>query len=235
MYRAFKRLIDFVIALVAIVILIPLLVPIMIGLKLTGEGYIFYFQERVGFKNKTFNIWKFATMLKDSPNMKGGLITMKRDPRITPMGNFLRKTKINELPQLVNILLGDMSIIGPRPVMQKSFEQYPPKVKKLIYNSKPGITGVGSIVFRDEEEMITRAKEMGIEPWDFYKTVIYPYKGELEAWYQRNITLNTDIKILFLTVWAVFFPKSQLHYQVFKGLPTQPKELSTYQIQSQRV
>jgi len=235
MYRAFKRLVDFMIALVAIIILFPLMLPILVGLKLTGEGYIFYFQERVGFKNKLFKIWKFATMLKDSPNMQGGLITMKRDPRITPMGGFLRKTKINELPQLVNILLGDMSIIGPRPVMQKSFDQYPPKVRKLIYNSKPGLTGVGSIIFRDEEEIITQAKEMGIEPWEFYKTVIYPYKGELEAWYQRNITLSTDIKILFLTAWAVFFPKSQLHYQVFKNLPKQPEELNTYQIQSQSV
>ena len=235
MYRAFKRLVDFIIALVAIIILIPLLLPIMIGLKLTGEGYVFYFQERVGFKNETFNIWKFATMLKNSPNMAGGLITLKKDPRITPMGGFLRKTKINELPQLFNILLGDMSIIGPRPVMQKSFDQYPSKVKKLIYNSKPGITGIGSIIFRDEEEIITKVKEMGLEPWDFYRTVIYPYKGELEAWYQRNITLNTDIKILFLTVWAVLFPKSQLHYQVFKDLPSQPKELTAYQIQSQSV
>ncbi|MEL6720770.1 MAG: sugar transferase [Bacteroidota bacterium] len=235
MYRAFKRLVDFIIASVAILILTPLLLPIIVGLKLTGEGYVFYFQERVGFKNKIFNIWKFATMLKNSPNMAGGLITMKRDPRITPMGAFLRKTKINELPQLANILLGEMSIIGPRPVMQKSFDQYPPKVRKIIYNSKPGLTGIGSIVFRDEEEIITKAKEVGIEPWEFYKTVIYPYKGELEAWYQRNIKLSTDIKILFLTVWAIFFPKSQLHYQVFKDLPSQPEELVSYQIQSQSV
>lgn len=235
MYRAFKRLVDFVIALVAIVILTPILIPICIGLRLTGEGYIFYFQERIGFKNKLFNIWKFATMLKDSPNMTGGLITIKKDPRLTPMGGFLRKTKINELPQLVNILRGDMSIIGPRPVMQKSFDQYPTKVQKIIYNTKPGITGIGSIVFRDEEEMITQAKKMGIEPWEFYKTVIYPYKGKLEAWYQRNITLSTDIKILFLTTWAIFFSKSQLHYQVFKDLPPQPEELNSYQIQSQSV
>ena len=96
MYKLFKRACDFLVALIALIILSPLLIPIVISLLLTGEGYVWYFQERVGFKNKHFNIWKFATMLKDSPNMKGGIITTKNDPRITPMGGFLRKSKINE-------------------------------------------------------------------------------------------------------------------------------------------
>src|SRR5690606_2286133 len=121
--------------------------------------------DRVGYKNKTFSIWKFATMLKNSPNMPGGLITTKKDPRITPMGGFLRKTKINELPQLINILKGDMSFVGPRPVMQKSFEQYPPEIQKIIYNVKPGLTGIGSIVFRDEEQLITNVKNSGGNTW----------------------------------------------------------------------
>ena len=116
---------------------------------MTGEGYVFYFQERVGYKNKLFDIYKFATMLKDSVNMKGGLITTKKDPRITSMGGFLRKSKINELPQLLNIFFGDMSVVGPRPVMQKSFDAYPEDVKQVIYDAKPGLTGIGSLVFRD--------------------------------------------------------------------------------------
>ena len=103
MYKLFKRSCDIVISGILLIILAPLLIPIMIGLKLTGEGYIFYKQERVGYKNQPFLIWKFATMLKDSPNMTGGIITTNKDPRITPMGGFLRKSKINELPQLINI------------------------------------------------------------------------------------------------------------------------------------
>ena len=206
-------------------VLSPLLIPIMIGLKLTGEGYIWYFQERVGYKNKLFNIWKFATMLKNSPNMSGGLITTKKDPRITPMGGFLRKSKINELPQLVNIFKGDMSLVGPRPVMKKSFDQYPTDVQKVIYNSKPGLTGIGSIVFRNEEELITAVRDRGGDTWDFYKNQIYPYKGLLEKWYQENANLWVDIKLIFLTAWVIFFPESDITYRTFDGLPTKPVNL----------
>ncbi|NJL74797.1 MAG: sugar transferase [Saprospiraceae bacterium] len=221
-----KRFFDFFVALTAIVILSPLLIPIVIGLLLTGEHYVFYFQERVGYKNRVFDIWKFATMLKNSPNMTGGLITLKNDPRLTPMGGFLRKTKINELPQLFNVLIGDMSFVGPRPVMQKSFDQYPKDVQKVIYSVKPGLTGIGSIIFRDEEELITRQKELGNDPWEFYKNVIYPYKGKVEEWYQKHSSLKTDILILFLTVWAILLPKSELHYSVFKDIPKRPAQLS---------
>ncbi len=203
----------------ALLVLAPLLVPIVIGLKMTGEGYIFYFQERVGLKNKHFNIYKFATMLKDSPNMAGGLITTKKDPRITPMGGFLRKTKINELPQLLNILFGDMSIIGPRPVMKKSFDQYPKDVQKVIYNVKPGLSGIGSIIFRDEEELITKVKENGEDTWKFYTEKIYPYKGELEKWYQSNYGPVIDLKLIILTIWVVIFPSSDLVYDWFSDLP----------------
>jgi len=219
MYLFLKRLIDIIASLCTITILSPLLIPVMIGLKLTGEGHIFYFQERVGFKNKHFNIWKYATMLKDSPNMKGGIMTTKKDPRITPMGGFLRKTKINELPQVFNVFFGQMSLVGPRPVMPKSFDQYPEKVKKVIYNAKPGITGIGSIVFRDEEELITKVKDKGDDPWEYYKTVIYPYKGELEIWYQNNRSLLTDFKLIFLTAWVIVSPDSKLTYKVFNDLP----------------
>ncbi|MDA8859511.1 sugar transferase, partial [Flavobacteriaceae bacterium] len=118
MYCVFKRIFDILSSGIAIIILIPLLIPVIIGLKLTGEGYIFYKQERIGYKNKPFLIWKFATMLKDSANMPGGIMTTKKDPRVTRMGGFLRKSKINELPQLFNIFFGHMSVVGPRPVMK---------------------------------------------------------------------------------------------------------------------
>jgi lipopolysaccharide/colanic/teichoic acid biosynthesis glycosyltransferase len=222
MYKAVKRIFDIIFALIAIIILAPLMIPIAIGLKFTGEGYIFYFQDRVGLKNKLFPIYKFATMLKDSPNMQGGLITLTKDPRLTPMGSFLRKTKINELPQLFNVLKGDMSFVGPRPVMQKSFDQYPKEVQKVIYDVPPGITGIGSIIFRDEEQLITKEKEKGIDPWEFYKTVIYPYKGMLEQWYQEKQSFSIDFTILFLTFWVIIFPKSNLPFSLFNTLPKRP-------------
>ncbi len=219
MYKAFKRLCDIILSGVALLILAPLLIPIMIGLKLTGEGYIWYKQERVGYKNKPFLIWKFATMLKDSPNMAGGIMTTKKDPRITPMGGFLRKSKINELPQLINIFKGDMSIVGPRPVMRISFEAYPEEVQKVIYNVKPGLTGIGSIIFRDEEDLITQVKNKGEDTWAFYKNHIYPFKGEVEKWYQQNESLLVDIKIIFVTAWVILNPTSEIVYSWFKDLP----------------
>lgn len=222
MYPYIKRFFDILSASVAIIILSPILIPVAIGLKLTGEGYIWYFQERVGYKNKIFNIWKFATMLKNSPNMSGGLITLKRDPRLTPMGGFLRTSKINELPQLINILRGDMSVVGPRPVMQKSFDGYPEDVKKVIYNVPPGLTGIGSVIFRDEEELITQVKEKGGNTWNFYINDIYPFKGKVEKWYQENQSFSTDFKIIILTAWVIVFPQSDLVYTWFKDLPKRP-------------
>ncbi|MDD2983051.1 MAG: sugar transferase [Crocinitomicaceae bacterium] len=210
---------DIIVSGIALLILAPLLIPIMIGLKLTGEGYIFYKQERVGYKNKKFFILKFATMLLNSPNMAGGVITTKRDPRITPMGAFLRKSKINELPQLFNIFLGDMSIVGPRPLMKISFDTYPKDVQKVIYNVRPGLTGIGSIIFRDEEELITAVKERGEDTWDFYSNHIYPFKGEVEKWYQSNESFGTDVKIIMITAWVILKPESSIVYKWFTTLP----------------
>ena len=222
MYNLVKRFFDIVLSLTALLILSPLLIPIIIGLKLTGEGEIWYYQERIGFKNKSFQIYKFATMLKDSVNMGGGIITTKNDSRITPLGGFLRKSKINELPQLLNILFGHMSVVGPRPVMPKSFSAYPDDVKKVIYNVKPGLTGIGSIIFRDEETLITKVKDAGGDTWDFYKNTIYPFKGKVEQWYQSNVNFITDLKIISLTAIVILAPASQIVYRWFKNLPKRP-------------
>src|SRR5574344_1953319 len=121
MYFAVKRLMDITLSGFALLVLLPLLIPVCIGLLLTGEHQVFYFQQRIGRRNKKFGIWKFATMLKNSPNLAGGLHTTRGDPRVLPFGRFLRQTKINELPQLINILKGDMSIVGPRPLVDKTF------------------------------------------------------------------------------------------------------------------
>ena len=220
MYQIFlKRGSDIFLSSVAIFILSPLILPIVIGLLLTGEHHVFYLQERIGYKNKKFHIYKFATMLKNSPNMGSGLHTTKKDIRILPMGHFLRKTKINELPQLFNIFLGSMSIIGPRPLVDKTFEPYSQHVKNNIYNVKPGLSGIGSIVFRDEESLLTNSK---IPISEYYSKYISPFKGELELWYQKNISFYTDFMIIFLTIWVVLFPKSNLVFKIFNDLPPKP-------------
>ena len=152
--------------------------------------------------------------------MGTGSLTLRNDPRITPMGGFLRKTKINELPQIINVLLGTMSVVGPRPQMQVDFDVYPEHVKKIIYNSKPGITGIGSIVFRDEEKEIS---DSTLPPHEHYAKYIAPYKGALEIWYQKNKSFYTDFMLIFLTAWVIVFPESQLTYKVFSDLPVREK------------
>jgi lipopolysaccharide/colanic/teichoic acid biosynthesis glycosyltransferase len=214
MYPFFKRLLDILISTIALLLLSPILIPIMIVLKLTGEHDIFYLQKRVGYKNQSFDICKFATMLKNSPNIGTGEITLRNDPRVLPLGGFLRKTKINELPQIFNVLKGDMSIVGPRPLMAVSFKLYDETVQQNIYNVKPGITGIGSIIFRDEEKLVSDAAD----PKEMYNK-IFPYKGQLELWYQKNTSTLTDIKIIFLTAWSIIFPENKLASKFFKDLP----------------
>ena len=116
-----ERFFDIFFSGLALLFLSPLLVPIFIILKFSGEGEVFFLQERIGKGGDVFKLFKFATMLKDSPNIGTGTVTMKGDPRVLPVGKFLRKTKINELPQLLNIFFGDMSVIGPRPLTPKTF------------------------------------------------------------------------------------------------------------------
>jgi lipopolysaccharide/colanic/teichoic acid biosynthesis glycosyltransferase len=219
----FKRLIDLILVLIGLIILSPFLIPISIILLLTGEHEVLYLQNRVGYKNSRFKIWKFATMMKNSSKMGNGSLTIKNDPRVFPFGRFLRKTKINELPQIINVLIGNMSFVGPRPQMEVDFFKFPVHVQAVIYNSNPGITGIGSIVFRDEEKWISNAQG---DKHEFYKNHIAPYKGELEIWYQKNISLFTDFMLIFLTAWAIIAPDSDLVYDVFKDLPERPKELN---------
>jgi lipopolysaccharide/colanic/teichoic acid biosynthesis glycosyltransferase len=224
MYQHFiKRLFDFILALIALTILSPFLVPICIILLLTGEHYVFYFQKRVGYKNSRFQIWKFSTMLKASPSLGTGSLTIKNDPRVFPFGRFLRKTKINELPQVINVFIGNMSFVGPRPQMEVDFFKFPEHVQAVIYNSNPGITGIGSIVFRDEEKWISNA--IG-DKHEFYKNHIAPYKGELEIWYQKHLSFYTDFMLIFLTAWAIISPESNLVYTVFNDLPVKPEILN---------
>ncbi|MBC7935292.1 MAG: sugar transferase [Rhizobacter sp.] len=215
MYKSIKRLLDIIIAGIALVILSPILLPVIIILLFTGEKEVFYFQKRIGYLNKPFDIYKFATMLKNSPNIGTAEITLRNDPRVTAFGKFLRMSKINELPQIINVLKGDMSIVGPRPLMPVSYNIYNDEVKQKIYFSKPGITGIGSVVFRDEEKIVSDASD----PKAAYTNIIYPYKGQLELWYLENASVLTDFKIIFLTGWSILFPKNNLTEKFFKNLP----------------
>ena len=197
--------------------MIPLLIPITLILKFSGEGDIFYLQERIGFKNKKFYIVKFATMLRNSPNMGSGSITLKNDFRVTKFGRILRKTKINELQQIFNLLKGNISLVGPRPLVKKTFDAYSSDIQSVIYNVKPGITGVGSIVFRDEESIIFASRNK--DPHEFYKKVIAPHKGKLEIWYQKNSSFRLDILLIFITAWVIIFPNSKIYKKLIKNLP----------------
>lgn len=222
MYSALKRTLDILAGAIALVLLSPLLLIISMLLMVTGEGKVFYRQNRIGYRNGTFGIWKFATMLKNSPNIGSGSLTLRNDPRVTPVGKYLRKSKLNELPQLINLLTGDMSLVGPRPQMRVDFEAYPVDIQKVIYNIKPGITGIGSILFRDEERLLSVP---GRDPRTFYVSAIAPYKGAVECWYQQRLSLRTDLKLLMLTVWAIFRPESRLVFRIFQDLPPLPESL----------
>ena len=217
-----KRIIDLMIAVIALIVLAPLFLSISIILKFTGEGEIFYLQKRLGYLNKEFNIIKFATMIKNSSKIGTRGITIKNDPRVLPVGKFLRKSKINELPQIFNVLMGNMSIVGPRPQMKSIFDQFPIEKKDDIFKSKPGITGVGSIIFRDEEKWISNYNG---DKHEFYRDKIAPYKADVEIWYCKNQSLWLDLKIVFLTAWVIIFPKSNIIYKTLKSLPPKPSHL----------
>ena len=205
----------------ALIFLSPLLVPIVIILKCTGEGEVLFMQKRMGRQGELFKLFKFATMLKNSPNIGTGTVTMREDPRVLPVGKFLRKTKINELPQLLNIFLGDMSIIGPRPLTMQTFSSYSIITQNIIKEVRPGLSGVGSIIFRGEEEILHGAHAS----IDFYDKVIAPYKGALEGWFVLNKGLYLYFLTIFVTIWVVFFPRSRVGWIVFRDLPEPPQEL----------
>lgn len=216
-----SRLLDFLLSALAIVCLSPLLVPVAIVLRFTGEGEVFFVQQRVGLHGRRFGLLKFATMLKNSPKIGTGTVTLKNDPRILPVGRFLRKTKINELPQLLNILTGDMSVIGPRPQAERCFAAFPVDIQRDIVKVRPGLSGIGSIIFRDEEELLSGAQDSVA----FYDHVIAPYKGELERWYIAHQGILTYFLLILATAWVVLSPSSRIVWRLFGDLPQPPPEL----------
>ena len=196
------RAFDIIISLFAITVLIPLFLLVILILSITGEREIFYFQERVGINMKAFKLIKFATMKKNSEIIGTKTITIKNDRRVLPFGKILRKTKINELPQLLNILKGDMSVVGPRPLLKKQFMMYNLESRQIISSVKPGLTGIGSLVFRDEEKLFSGSNN----PDEVYQKYISPIKSQLERWYIKNISISMYFKVIILTFISVLFP-----------------------------
>lgn len=219
-----QRLFDVIFSGFALIVLLPIFLPLIIVLRLTGEGEIFFLQNRIGRQGKYFKLYKFATMLKNSPNIGTGTVTLHNDPRVLPLGVFLRKTKINELPQLINIFKGDMSVIGPRPQTQRCFDAFPIQSQNEIIKVRPGLSGIGSVVFRNEDEMM----HVNNDPDKFYDEIVMPYKGSLEEWYVSNQSMWTYFCLIFLTAWVVFLPSSNLARRLFKDLPEPPRDLDSW-------
>jgi lipopolysaccharide/colanic/teichoic acid biosynthesis glycosyltransferase len=217
-----QRLLDIIFSSIALLALSFLFIPIVIILFLTGEREVFYTQLRVGKNATEFKLLKFATMLKNSPSLGTGSVTIKNDSRILPFGKFLRKTKINELPQLLNVLKGDMSLIGPRPMTALNFSYYDKNSAAILSSVRPGLSGVGSIFFRDEEEYLNGKRD----PVKFYKEIITTYKAELEIWYVKNKNLKLYFLLIFLTIYIIFLNKKNCIFYIFKNLPNPPIELA---------
>jgi lipopolysaccharide/colanic/teichoic acid biosynthesis glycosyltransferase len=215
------RLLDIIFSGMALLVLAPLLIPVCMILRLTGEHEIFYLQERVGAHGQPFNIYKFATMLKASPSIGPGTVTVREDPRVLPFGKFLRRTKLNELPQLLNIFFGHMSVIGPRPVTSREYSTYSEEARAAIEKIMPGLSGLGSVIFRDEEALMA----LDVDPRVVYEKYIGPYKGRVEQWYASRVSVSLYMLLIFLTVFVVLFPKSKIVWTTFPDLPAPPAEI----------
>jgi len=193
-----KYFFDKIIAIIGLLITSPIFIIVGFVLKLQGED-IFYLQKRIGHLGREFKIFKFTTMPKGSE--KFGLITTTNDPRPTEFGRFLRKTKINEIPQLINVLIGNMSIIGPRPLIKSQIsESLTDKEIEEYYRMRPGITGIGSLYFHNEDRLLAEVED----PHAYYNEVITPKKQHLEKVYTESWSLLLDLRIFVLTLEILF-------------------------------
>mgnify|MGYP006152331509 CR=1 FL=1 len=192
-----KRLFDFFASAVGLMVLLPLLVVIAIWIKADSSGPVFFRQQRVGRFGKIFRIHKFRTMRVDAE--AAGRLTVGKDSRITRSGHFLRKTKIDELPQLIDVLLGTMSLVGPRPEVQEFIDCYPPEVRDEVLSVRPGITDRASIEMVDENEILSKYAD----PRQAYIDYILPIKQRYYLDYVRDHGVITDIKIIIDTLLKI--------------------------------
>lgn len=189
-----KRWVDVCLALLGLLALFPALILVALLIKMDSRGPVFFKQERIGRNFKPFLIYKFRTMVKDSA-FKGRMITVGSDPRITRMGRFLRKVKIDELPQLINVFKGEMSFVGPRPELRKYVEKFRNDFKEIL-SIRPGITDLASIKYRREAELLASSED----PEEEYISTILPEKIKLGKDYLRRSSLSFDFSIMIKTV-----------------------------------
>lgn len=208
-YAASKRLLDVLLSGVLMVVLPPLYCIVSVLLRFAGEGNVLFRQRRVGQVGAEFTLLKFTTMTTGSA--VAGDITCGNDPRVLPVGRWLSALKIDELPQLWNTFLGEMSLVGPRPLTPRAFHCYSPRVQEIVKSMKPGVTGVGSLVFRNEDRILAQAPG---DTTEYYDNVILPLKGQLETWYYAHRSLRMDLLILACTLVAVPWPRSRLHLRL---------------------
>ncbi|HHT9147066.1 MAG TPA: sugar transferase [Candidatus Wunengus sp. YC61] len=192
-----KRLFDIVFSIIGLLLSLPVFVVISILIKLCSPGPVFFIQQRIGKYFKPFMLYKFRSMVVDAPN-RGLAITTGGDPRITKIGRFIRRTKLDEMPQLINVLKGDMSIVGPRPEVEKYVEMFKDEYKEIL-QVKPGITNCETIKFINEEEILGRYSN----PEDGYIREILPAKIELYKRYLKNKGFFNDTWLILLTVWKI--------------------------------
>ena len=208
-----KRVFDIVFSLLGIIITLPILSLMTIVLLTQGERKPLFFQKRQGKNGRLFNIYKLRTISNPGKN----LLTAGNENNITPFCKFLRISKIDEFPQFFNVLKGDLSFVGPRPLLPKIFHAYPLQMQQKIKKIKPGLTGVGSLTFRNENSFLKKIPQK--DYMDFYYRHISPRKGALEYWYSLNQSFWTDCKILVLTPLIILLPKIGIPKNWFKNLP----------------
>ena len=192
-----KRIMDLLIAILLLVVLFPFLLIIGIIIASTSKGGVFFLQERVTTYGRRFKIIKFRTMVADAEK-KGSLVTRKEDNRITGVGKFLRKVRLDELPQLINIIKGDMSLVGTRPEVPKYVEQYEPEMLATLL-MPAGVTSKASIMFKDEDELLAKGSDVD----KIYVQEVLPEKMKYNLEYIKEFTFFNDIKLMFQTVLAV--------------------------------
>ncbi len=195
----FKRAFDLIGAVCGLIVLSPLLIGAGLAVAVLSPGPVFFRQTRVGRHGVPFRIFKFRTMTGPEPT-SGPILTIGDNPRVTKFGRVLREFKIDELPQLINVLLGDMSLVGPRPEVPKYVEKWTPEQREIVLSVRPGLTGPASVKFRDQTALLAQYAD----PETAYETIILPEKLKICADYIRTATLATDIGLILQTLLVVF-------------------------------
>ena len=214
---AIKRAFDASVSGIALVALLPVFAVVAAAIKLDSPGPVFFRQTRVGRGGRSFRVCKFRSMV-DGASRAGAALTVREDPRITRLGLFLRARKIDELPQLINVLLGQMSFVGPRPEVPEYMEFYSRDQRAIILSMRPGITDYAAILFRDESALLDGA----VDPVRVYRERIMPVKFALYERYSREIGLVNDVRLILATLALLVSERSPDWFGINRDLPVRP-------------